>query len=55
MLAEVAVPVDEIDRADAEQKLKDAREDLQDAKDERATKAAETAIAVYEEMLKVSN
>ena len=55
VLAEVAVPVDEIDRADAEQKLKDAREDLQDAKDERATKAAETAIAVYEEMLKVSN
>ena len=49
------VPVEDIDRADAEQKLKDAREDLQDAKDERATKAAETAIAVYEEMLKVSN
>lgn len=55
VLAEVAVPVDEINRAEAEQKLKDAREDLQDAKDERASKAAETAVAVYEEMLKVSN
>ena len=43
VLAEVAVPVEEIDRSEAEQKLKDAREDLEDAKDERASRAAETA------------
>jgi F-type H+-transporting ATPase subunit epsilon len=54
VLAEMAVPVEDIDRGDAEQKLKDAREDLQDAKDERAAKHFEDLVAVYEEMIKVA-
>lgn len=51
VLAELAVPIDEIDRAETEQKLKDAREDLADAKDELGRGAARREIAVREAML----
>ena len=54
VLAEQAMPVAEIDRAAAEQQLKDAREDLEDAADEAARKAAERSIAVAEAMIAVA-
>ncbi len=54
VLAELAVPVDKIDRAAAEQKLKDAREDLADAKDEVSRNVARREIATQEAMLKVA-
>lgn len=54
VLADQAMPLDEIDRAKAEQSLKDAREDLADAKDEAESNAAKKAIAVAEAMLQVS-
>ena len=51
VLADSAMPVEEIDREQTEQKLKDAREDLSDAQDEQAAKAAAHAVAVLEAML----
>jgi len=48
VLAEQALPINEIDRALAESELKDAREDLDDAKSDQERMAAETAIAVAE-------
>ncbi|SMF08300.1 ATP synthase F1 subcomplex epsilon subunit [Tistlia consotensis] len=54
VLAELAIPVDKIDRADAEQRLKDAREDLADAKDELARSLAAREIAIREAMIKAS-
>lgn len=51
VLADLAMPVGEIDRAATEQQLKDAREDLADAKDDQARKVAEKAVAVAEAML----
>lgn len=54
VLAEMALPVEDIDRGDAEQKLSDARDDLKDAKDELERRAAERQIAAYEAMLAVS-
>lgn len=55
VLAEMALPVEDVDRAEAEQKLKDARDDLTDAKDEPERRAAERRIATYEAMLAVSS
>lgn len=54
VLAEMALPIEDIDRGDAEQKLNDARDDLKDAKDELERRAAERQIAAYEAMLAVS-
>jgi F-type H+-transporting ATPase subunit epsilon len=48
VLAEEAVPVEEIDRAETEQALKDAREDLADAKEAADKKEIEGRIAVLE-------
>lgn len=48
VLAEEAVAVEKIDRGEAEQELKDAREDLGDAKDEHERGLAERRIAVAE-------
>ena len=48
VLAEQALPINEIDRALAESDLKDAREDLDDAKSDHERAVAETAIAVAE-------
>jgi F-type H+-transporting ATPase subunit epsilon len=48
VLAEQALPINEIDRALAESELRDAREDLDDAKSDLERMAAETAIAVAE-------
>ena len=53
VLADQTVPIEDIDRAAAEQQLKDAREDLADATTDDERKAAEKAIAVAEAMLKV--
>ena len=54
VLAEQAVPIAEIDRAAAEQQLRDAREDLADAKDEAERRAAEKQIAVAEAMIQAA-
>ena len=54
VLADSALPIEDIDRPEAERRLKDAREDLADAKDEAARKAAEREIAVCEAMLAAS-
>src|SRR5690606_33969948 len=52
VLAEVAVPVEVLDRAAVEQELKNAREDLADATDERSRGQAKEKIAVREAMLR---
>jgi F-type H+-transporting ATPase subunit epsilon len=52
VLADLAMPTAEIDRAAAEQQLNDAREDLADAKTDEERKAAEKAAGVAEAMLK---
>jgi len=54
VLAEEALPVGDIDRAAAEQRLSDAKDDLLDAKDETAKAVAERQIKVAEEMLKAA-
>lgn len=48
VLAEEAVPVEEIDRAETEQALKDAREDLADAKEAADKKEIEGRITILE-------
>jgi F-type H+-transporting ATPase subunit epsilon len=55
VLAEQAMPVAEIDRAAAEQQLKDAREDLADAKDDAEHAAAEKRIAIAEAMIEAAS
>ncbi len=52
VLAEEALLVAEIDRAQVEAELKDLGEDLEDAKDESARKAIQAKIAVAEAKLK---
>jgi F-type H+-transporting ATPase subunit epsilon len=54
VLAEEAVEVGEIDRAAAEQRLSDARDDLLDAKDEAQKATAERQIKVAEELVKAA-
>jgi len=54
VLADQAMPVAEIDRAEAERQLKDAREDLDDAKDDKERLAAEKAIAVAQGMIQAA-
>lgn len=51
VLAEEAVPVEEIDRAETEQALRDARDDLTDAKDAAEKDDAESLIKVLEAKL----
>ncbi len=51
VLAEEAVPVDDIDRSETEQALKDAREDLADAKEDREREEAENRVKVLEAKL----
>ncbi len=51
VLAEQALPVGDLDRGQAEQQLKDAREDLADAKDDSERASAEQQISVAEAML----
>jgi len=48
VLAEEALPINEIDRALAESNLKDAREDLDDAKTDHDRAVAEAAVAIAE-------
>ncbi len=52
VLAEQAVPVEEIDRAETEQQVRDAREDLADAKTDGARAKAAEAIAIGEAKLR---
>jgi len=54
VLAEEALPVGEIDRGKAEQRLSDAKDDLLDAKDAAQKAVAERQIKVAEEMLKAA-
>ena len=54
VLADRAVAVDELDRAAAEQTLKDAREDLADAETDDARAEAEKQIAICEEILRIT-
>ncbi|WP_417454857.1 F0F1 ATP synthase subunit epsilon [Kiloniella sp.] len=51
VLAEVAQPVGEIDKAVVQQQLQDAKEDLSDAKDDAARDAARKQIGLSEAML----
>ncbi len=51
VLAEEAMPVEDIDRAEVEARLRDLREDLEDAKDEKERRLVEGAIAVAEAKL----
>ncbi len=55
VLADQAMPVAELDRATAEQRLKDEREDLADAKTDEERTAAEKQIAVCEEILRITS
>jgi len=54
VLADQAMPVADIDRAEVERRLKDAREDVADAKTDQERKAAERQVAVAEAMLEVA-
>ena len=54
VLAEEALPVGEIDRAAAEQRLSNAKDDLLDAKDDAEKASAERQIKVAEEMLRAA-
>jgi F-type H+-transporting ATPase subunit epsilon len=54
VLAEEAVEVGEIDKAAAEQRLSDARDDLLDAKDDVQKATAERQIKVAEELVKAA-
>ncbi len=51
VLAEIAQPVGEIDKAAVQQQLQDAKEDLSDAKDDDARDAARKQIGLSEAML----
>ena len=51
VLAEQAIPVDEIKRADIEQRLTTARGDLADAKTDQARKSAQEAIDQLTDLL----
>ncbi|MEE8507233.1 MAG: ATP synthase F1 subunit epsilon, partial [Kiloniellales bacterium] len=55
VLADQAMPVAELDRAAAEARLKDEREDLADAKTDEERTAAEKQIAVCEEILRITS
>jgi F-type H+-transporting ATPase subunit epsilon len=48
VLAEEAMPIEDIDKAAAQQSLADAREDISNADSDAARKSAETAVAVAE-------
>jgi F-type H+-transporting ATPase subunit epsilon len=54
VLADQALPVERLDRAAAEQKLKDAREDRDDAQSDDERLEAEKQIAVCEEILRIT-
>ena len=54
VLADDAVPVAELGRADLEQRLKNAEEDLADAKTDEAAYKASTAAALLKDMLQVA-
>ena len=54
VLADRAVAVDELDRAAAEQTLKDAREDLANAKTDDERREADKQIAICEEILRIT-
>jgi F-type H+-transporting ATPase subunit epsilon len=54
VLADVAIPVAELDPDKAEQALKDAREDLADAKTDVDKKAAEKSVAVAQAMIEAA-
>ncbi len=54
VLAEEAVPVDDIDRTRVEGELKDLREDAADAKSDEARAAVEVRIKIREAMLSVA-
>jgi len=53
-LADEAVPVNDMDCADLEQRLKNAEEDLADAKTDEAAHKASVAAALLTDMLKVA-
>ncbi len=54
VLADQALPVERLDRAAAEQKLKDAREDRADANTDDERREAEKQIAVCVEILRIT-
>ncbi len=54
VLADQALPVEELDRAAAQRRLQDAREDLADATSDEERAAAERQIAVCEEIIRLT-
>ena len=55
VLAEESAPVDELDRANLEKRLGDAREDLEDARTDAERHRAEVAIQLFEEMIRAAS
>ena len=55
ILAEEAIPVSELKKADIEQKIANAREDLEDAKSDEQTRVAEEAISQLSELAKAAS
>lgn len=51
VLAEVAIPMSELDRGHLEQQIKDAREDIEDAKTDEKRQAAEERLSQLEDIL----
>jgi F-type H+-transporting ATPase subunit epsilon len=51
VLAEDAVPVNELDRAGLEQRIQNTREDIEDAKDDEERRQCEERLALLENML----
>lgn len=51
VLAEDAVPVDELDRAGLEQRIQNTREDIEDAKDDEERRQCEERLTLLENML----
>ena len=54
VLAEEAMPVEEIDRGSAEQRLRDARDDLSEARDDLDRERSEREVAIAEAQLEAA-
>ena len=54
ILAEEAIPVSELRKADIEQKIINAREDLEDARTDEQTRTAQEAISKLTELMKAA-
>ena len=55
VLAEEAVPVDDMDRANIEQRIQEANDELAEAKDGEERRLAESKVSILQEMLVSAN